>query len=92
MIIQYTNLDFIGGCSFMLNGRKGFFVRKPFEKKEKEIIFLGGHPSLEQSYSDVYVSNFEIYTKIFENPSPTNYQVPDEILKVINTEFMDRTS
>ena len=75
----------------MLNGRKVFFVRKPFEKKEKEIIFLGGHPSLE-SYSDVYVSKFEIYTKIFENPSPTNYQLPDEILSVIDTEFMDRTS
>ena len=93
MIIQYTNLEFIGGCSFMLNGRKGFFVRKPYEKKEKEIIFLGGHPSLEQSYSaGIYISNFEIYTKIFENPSPTDYQVPEEILKVINAEFMNCTS
>ena len=61
------------------------------KKKEKEIIFLGGHPSLARS-AGIYISNFEIYTKIFENPSPTDYQVPEEILKVINAEFMNRTS
>ena len=91
MIIQYSNFDFTEGCSFMLNGQKGFFVRKPVKKPDKETIFLGGHPKLERS-SDVYISNFEIYTKIFENSNPANYQLPDEILNVINAEFLDRTS
>ena len=62
LIIHYSHTGETDRCSFMLNEETKFFVRNK-EKKIDYDIFLGGHPK-EKEPSNVYLSNFEIYSNM----------------------------
>ena len=88
MVIQYSNFDFGGRCSFMLNGRRGFFNKKDAEESD-QTLFLGGHPDAKQS-ADVFISNFEVYSKVYKSETEPNYILPEEISTLIDGDYQDR--
>ena len=88
MVIQYSNFDFGGRCFFMLNGRRGFFNKKDAEESD-QTLFLGGHPDAKQS-ADVFISNFEVYSKAYKSETESNYLLPEEISTLIDGDYQDR--
>ena len=88
MVIQYSNFDFGGRCFFMLNGRKGFFIKNDAEESD-QTLFLGGHPDEKQS-ADVFISNFEVYSKAYKSETEPNYILPEEISTLIDGDYQDR--
>ena len=83
LIVQYSNN---GPCFFMLNGRKGFFIKQS-EEIEENILFIGGHPD-EKRPANVYITNFEIYGRGYQEKTPG--LLPDEILTLIERNYVDR--
>ena len=73
-----------------MNGRKGFFDKKDEEEME-HALFLGGHPDEKRS-ADVYISNFEIYSKSYDMETEPNYILPEEISNLIDKDYVDRVS
>ena len=90
VIVQYSRFDFGGRCFFILNGRRGFFDKKDEEEME-HALFLGGHPDEKRS-ADVYISNFEIYSKSYDMKTEPNYILPEEISNLIDKDYVDRVS
>ena len=90
VIVQYSRFDFGGRCFFILNGRKEFFDKKDEEEME-HALFLGGHPDEKRS-ADVYISNFEIYSKSYDMKTEPNYILPEEISNLIDKDYVDRVS
>ena len=54
-------------------------------------MFIGGHPE-KRNYGNVVLANFEIYNRIFDPKNiPSNYILPDELFRVLNTDMKERT-
>ena len=87
LIIQYTCFEGHNRCSFLLNGNKGFFTKNDHTERDR-VIYVGGHPSEENS-SDVYIANFEIYSKAFDLDANLTF-LPNEITRLIDETFRDR--
>ena len=90
LIIQYSNFSSIGGCIFVLNGQRGFFIRNT-EVEEDHAIYLGGHPK-EKQPANVEVSNFEIFSKTFDLKTKEAQILPWEIIDLIDKNYIDRVS
>ena len=88
VIVQYSSFDFGGRCFFILNGRKGFFNKKS-EREMDHILFLGGHPEEKRS-ADVFISNFEIYSKTYNMETKPDYLLPKEITNLIDKSYTER--
>ena len=90
LIIQYSNFSSIGGCIFVLNGQRGFFIRNT-EVEKDHAIYLGGHPK-EKQPANVEVSNFEIFSKTFDLKTKEAQILPWEIIDLIDKNYIDRVS
>ena len=67
-----------------------FFVKKK-EVEEDHLIYLGGHPK-EKLSANVYVSNFEIYSKTFNLKTKEARILPWEIVDLMDKNYVDRIS
>ena len=54
-----------------------------------QTLFLGGHPDEKQS-ADVFISNFEVYSKAYKSETEPNYILPEEISTLIDGDYQDR--
>ena len=62
------------------------------DKTEDTDIFIDGHPE-KRNYGNVVLANFEIYNRNFDPKNiPSNYILPDELFRVLNTDMKERTS
>ena len=52
-------------------------------------MLLSGHPDEKQS-ADVFISNFEVYSKAYKSETESNYLLPEEISTLIDGDYQDR--
>ena len=93
MIIQYSFITDLGKdqCFFILNERRGFFTPRLIKKEERD-LYIGGHPE-KRNFGNVVLGSFEVYTKEFDILSPpSNYVVPNEIIKVLQQDISYRVN
>ena len=88
MLLQYSRMTDAGKdkCFFILNGKVGSFEPKPYEEIEGD-FYIGG--SLEQKTAPVMIASFEIYSKIFDNPTD-DYLLPKQIYSPLVNYLVDR--
>ena len=91
LVVQYSNIAAgAGDCFFILNGKKGFFKPHKTIIKDPGIVFIGGD-SKGDNTADVLLTNFEIYTKIYDTP-PVDYHLPADYINLINDDMARRVS
>ena len=60
--------------------------------KEELDLYIGGHPE-KRNFGNVVLGSFEIYTKEFDIFSPpSNYVVPNQIIKVLHQDISYRVN
>ena len=74
----------------MLNGEVGGFIRNKDKMIEYD-LYLGGHPE-EKEPANVYLSNFEIYSKMFNVGDKQSYTVCSQVLDSIDRDYASRVN
>ena len=76
-------------CFFILNERRGFFTPRLIKEEERD-LYIGGHPE-KRNFGNVMLGSFELYTKHWGMQSiPSNYIIPNDIIKVLQGDINDR--
>ena len=68
----------------------GFFLPHKNIKFDSKDVYIGGHPK-GKGFANVMLTNFEIYSKIYDTPPPEKYSLPEQIIQLIEDDMGYRT-